>query len=95
MVNGVDDLFPDQLDGAKVIYYTPKDNFGEMYYDTGEIAAYFKYLAICKYDNDELYYLFKCNENMEVESDSLWHSVDECMGVANRSYNGNIIWIEK
>lgn len=88
-------IFPDILDGAKVLFYTPKDNYGEMYYDSGEIAAFFKYLAICKYDKSDGYYLFKCNEDFEVESDSLWDSIDTCMGIANSSYGGNILWLEK
>ena len=44
-------MFPDKLDNAKVLYYTPKGDYGAMYYDTGEVAAYFEYLAICKYEN--------------------------------------------
>lgn len=88
-------MFPEELDGAKVLYFTPKDDYGVMHYDTGGVAAHFKYLAICKYDNSDGYYLFCCNENKEVEADSLWDSVNECMGVANCSYGGNILWIKK
>ena len=40
-------MFPKILDGADVLYYTPYDNFGEIYWDNGEIAHYVKYLAIC------------------------------------------------
>ena len=50
-----------------MLFYTPKGDYGKMYYDNGEIAAYFSYLAICKYDDDRNhdkgYYLFYCNEN--------------------------------
>lgn len=88
-------MFPDVLDGAKVLFFTPKDDYGIMYDTTGNAAAYFKYLSICKYDNGEGYYLFKCNEEYEVVSDSLWESIEMCMGVANTSYGGNILWIEK
>lgn len=87
--------FPKILDNAKVLFYTPKDDYGEIYYTNSEIADYIKYLAICKYQNDkEEYYLFKCDENFEVASDSVWESIDECMGGANSSYGGNILWIE-
>ena len=88
-------MFPEILDNAKVLYYTPKDDYGKIYYINGEVADYIKYLAICKYLNGkEEYYLFRCDENFEVVGDSVWKSVDECMGVANSSYGGDIIWIE-
>lgn len=77
-------MFQNTLDNAKVLYYTD-----------GNVADYIKYLAICKYQNrKEEYYLFRCDENFEVVGDSVWNSIEECMGVANASYNGNIIWIE-
>ena len=88
-------MFPQILDNAKVLYYTPKDDYGKIYYPNGEVADYIKYLAIAKYSNDkEEYYLFRCDENFEVVGDSVWKSVDECMSVANSSHCGNIIWIE-
>ena len=31
-------MFPKILDGAEVLYYTPYDNFGEIYWDNGEIG---------------------------------------------------------
>ena len=77
-------MFQNTLDNAKVLYYTD-----------GKVADYIKYLAICKYQNrKEEYYLFRCDENFEVVGDSVWNSIEECMEVANTSYNGNIIWIE-
>lgn len=49
-------MFPKALDGANVLYYTPCDNFGKIYWDNREIAHYIKYLAICKYlGEDEVY----------------------------------------
>ena len=88
-------LFPKELDQAKVLFYTPKDNYGYIYYSNGEIAVHIQYLAICKYQSEkEEYYLFSCDENYEVQGDSVWNSIEECMGVANASHGGNIIWIE-
>lgn len=90
-----ENMFPEKLDNANVLYYTPKDNYGYIYYDNGEIADHINYLAICKYANQkEECYLFKCDENYEVVGDSLWSSIEECMKVANSSYGGNIIWID-
>lgn len=87
-------MFPKELDGADVLYFTPEDDYGVMYYDTGGVAAYFKYLAICKYDNSDSYYLFCCNEHKEVEADSMWDSVNACMCAADQLYGGNIRWLK-
>ena len=93
------DFFPDFLDGARVLFYTPKGNYGDLYYDDGTIAAHFSYLAICKYDkqNGNGFYVFMCNENYEVETDQLFDTIDDCFGaraVGNRD-DGDILWIEK
>lgn len=88
-------MFPKILDNAVVLYYTPKDDFGTIYYDTGEVLDYVRYLAICKYPNTaNAYYLFRVNDRFEVIGDSLWDNIDECMGVALSSHGGNILWIE-
>ena len=88
-------MFPKKLDGAEVLYYTAKGEFGTVYYATGEIFDYVKYLAICRYANAENeYYLFGCSDNYDVISDSVWNSIAECIRVANSSYGGNIFWIE-
>jgi hypothetical protein len=38
-----------------------------------------------------------CNENFEVETDELWNSIEQCMGVKSIGDNdeGNVLWIEK
>lgn len=88
-------MFPKILDGADVLYYTPYDNFGEIYWDNGEIAHYVKYLAICVYPNkNNEFYLFCCDEQYDVVGDSLWDSIEMCMAVANTSHGGQIIWIK-
>lgn len=88
-------MFPEILDGAKVIYYTPENDYGSVYYSNGEIADYIKYLAICQYSGDcEIYYLFSCNKNYEVLNDSVWDSTKECMRVSNSCLGGNIVWIK-
>lgn len=88
-------MFPKILDKAKVLYYTPKDDFGCIFYTNGDVAHHVKYLAICKYPSENKeYYLFRCDENYEVVGDSVWDSIEECMAVANSSYGGNIIWID-
>lgn len=39
-------MFPTELDNAKVLCHTPKDDYGYICYDNGDIADYIKYLAV-------------------------------------------------
>ena len=84
-------MFPIKLDGAIVLYYTSQDDYGYSIFPNGEIADHYRYLAICKYTNDDKYYLFCCDENYEVVSDALYNSVEECMVIASQ-YKENIVW---
>ena len=68
--------FPKELDGAKVLYYSGKGNFAPVCYPGGEIAHHVFYLAICKYENDEEYYIFHCDENLEVVADDCVHDIE-------------------
>ena len=86
--------FPKVLDNACVLYYTLQDNYGTVCYTTGEIADCIRYLAICKYENDTAYYLFGCNAELAVVSDSPWESIEECKCTAEASYDCVISWIE-
>lgn len=52
------------------------------------------FFAICKYQNDDVYYLFTCNENYEVVGDSIWNSIEDCIKIASSSYDGNLLWID-
>ena len=70
-------MFPSILDSAEVLYYTPKGEYGKSYYANRRVAAEFAYLAIWKYKDDERYYLFMCNEEFEVETDSMMNSIEE------------------
>lgn len=85
--------FPKVLDNACVLYYTLQDNYGTVCDTTGEIADYIRYLAICKYENDSQYYLFGCNAEYEVVTDSPWESIEQCMLVAKNSHDRIISWI--
>ena len=85
--------FPKALDDARVLYFTAKSSYGTVCYTSGETAHQICYLAICKYENDNNYCLFGCDENYNVLSDSSWCSVEECMKVACCSYDRVISWI--
>ncbi len=86
--------FPKTLDDAYVLYYTPKACFGDVRYTTGKIAAHIRYLAICKYDDGNSFFLFGCNADYDVVSDLPLCSVAECMRVAEDTYDCAVSWIE-
>ena len=86
-------IFPETLDNAHVLYFTPQASYGTVCFTTGKIADHICYLAICKYENDNNYYLFGCDSNYDVVSDYPWCSVEECMRVASSSYDCDISWI--
>lgn len=85
-------VFPTELDGAKVLLYTPQGDYGAIAYPNGDIADHYRCLAICKYPKDDNYYLFCCNENHEVVNDWMDSSIKNCMKVAVSSYKENIVW---
>ena len=70
-------MFPIELDGAIVLYYTLQDDYGYIIFPNGEIADYYRYLAICQYPKDDRYYLFCCDEKYEVVNDTLHDSIEE------------------
>lgn len=70
--------FPKKLDGAKVLYYTDKGSFVPVRDSGGEIAHRVAYLAVCKYDGDEDYYVFHCDESLDVVADDCIGSLTRC-----------------
>lgn len=86
-------MFPNYINGAKVLFYTPKDYFGVVDYKDKEKIIDINYLAICRYGNDEKYYLFFCDRNFVEISDYCFDSIEECKAVAKKSKE-NIIWIQ-
>ena len=65
---------PKELDGAKVLYFTDRGTFDPVYYVGGAIAHNVIYLAVCKYDNDDAFYIFHIDENLEVVADNCFDS---------------------
>ena len=87
-------MFPTELDNAKVLYYTPRDDYGAITYPIREVADYYHYLAICTYSQSDEYYLFCCNENYEVVSDWLDSSIEKYTEAVASSYKKYIRWIK-
>ena len=66
------------LDGAEVISISKKADFGTIKYTDNSLKAVpIKYLAICKYENSEDIHLFLCNENMDIEQDNIYESIED------------------
>ena len=86
-------MFPKTLDDATVLFYTEKGDYGAVYSTTGEVLDRVCFLAICRYENANECYLFGCDENYDVVSDSLWGSVEECQRVAEASCTETPLWI--
>lgn len=86
-------MFPDFLDGAKVLEHTKAGHFGFItdYDDDGNpYERGIRHLAICAYTGHDGYYLFSCDEDFEVISDSLWDSAEQIKD----SYP-DTLWLEK
>ena len=86
-------MFPDYLDGAKVLEHTESGHFGFITdYDDDEnpFEREIRYLAICAYTGHDRYYTFSCDEDCDVISDSFWDSVEQI----KESYP-EVLWLEK
>ncbi|AFA50153.1 hypothetical protein [Acetobacterium woodii] len=80
------------LDGAEVILLSQKDHFGVIRYTDNSLKPIpVEYLAIGKYKGDKTIYLFKCNNRMEVEQDSVFETIEEAQQRA-AEINKNVIW---
>ena len=67
-------MFPDYLDGAKVLEYADPGDFGfitDYDEDNTPIEKEIRYLAICQYIGDDAVYLFSCDKDYNVIFDHL------------------------
>ena len=85
-------MLPNQIDGAKVLFYTDYGDYGYIRYTTGIIFDEIHYFCIAQYHgNGEGYYLFKCNAKFEVISDTLCDDIDMCKRIVSQK-GYNVIW---
>ncbi|MCE2029461.1 hypothetical protein [Sessilibacter corallicola] len=70
---------PKEIDDAKVLEWawSGRKPFGELLYESGELAAEIFGLAICQYDDSETIYRFSCDANWTTEQDAQYQSVAE------------------
>lgn len=83
--------FPKTIDGANVLFHTDRGQFDPVCFVGGSIANIVSYLAVCKYDNDNVYYLFHLNDDLEVVADDCFDSIEQCKKLAGSRV---LIWHE-
>lgn len=74
-------MFPDYLDGAKVLEYTEPGYFGSItdYDDDGNpFEREVRYLAICAYPGHKGCYLFYCDKDYAVITDDYGDHTEDC-----------------
>jgi hypothetical protein len=84
---------PADIDGSVTILYTKIDDRHSPtdesnHYAAGQLTPTPSALAICRYEDADAFYLFGCDENWEVITDSCHLSLDEAKAQAEREYNG-------
>ena len=83
-----------KLDGADVLMISNKGHYGYIKINgSDDMGIEVCYLAICKYAKDETIYLFLCDENMSVENDCDFRSIDEAVDDAQRRTQNPISWV--
>ncbi|MCL2816853.1 MAG: hypothetical protein FWD39_00500 [Clostridiales bacterium] len=71
------------LDGAKIIKLSVKGDYGTIkIQDYKEAKIPVCFLAICKYDGDDKYHLFDCDNELNVVDDDLCDDLDEAVNLA-------------
>ncbi|MCM3631636.1 hypothetical protein M3194_30545 [Paenibacillus glycanilyticus] len=86
---------PIELDGAKVLYYTDNqitNDYGYVFYQEHEEKVTVTALAIAQYDGDNRFYLFSCDVDWNVISDTLHDSLQEAIDCVIHSNNSIILW---
>ena len=84
--------FPDILDGAAVLEFSDRGNYGTVEGDGRAV----RYLAVCQYAWDIRYYLFLCAGRgcgYDVITDDLCESLESCKASAARF--GDVVWHKK
>jgi hypothetical protein len=96
----MNEIIPLYIDGAKTLFYTILDNkhlkTGKTKHivDGNQVESIYG-LSICKYENDPGFYLFYCDENWDVITDTYHESVEEAKEQAEFEYINSIAtWTE-
>jgi hypothetical protein len=87
---------PSSLDGADVLFWawSGDDPFFAMKDTEGSHVADIFGLAICRYAKSNQIYIFSCDQNWEVQGDSVWDTPEEAMAVRSTQYDTRRVrWI--
>ena len=85
-------MFPKELNGADVLFYTDKADYGELE-EEGKDARAIACLAIAKNPEDPAYYLMLCDADYGVIADHSFPAVEWCKTMAGMRYP-DIVWHE-
>ncbi len=92
---------PDIVGSAKVLLFTYIDERHQFTGNcrqivAGQLMGPMKGLAICKYDEEDAYYLFGCDEDWESITDTWHETIEEAMEQAEFEYKGSKeTWLKK
>lgn len=90
-------MFPDYLDGARVIEYTQCGSFAvtaDPWDDeTPGTEKEICYVAICQYEGSDRYNVFWCDAEYHVLQDWEWDSISECKCIHKET--ANAMWHKK
>ena len=85
-------MFPKELNGADVLFYTDKADYGELEEEGKDVCA-ISYLAIAKKPGDPACYLMLCDADYGVIADHSFPAVEWCKTMAGMRYP-DIVWHE-
>jgi len=86
---------PNELEGAKVIKYTRNDanqKLGLMFFeekDGSTLEISITALAIAKYDDENGYYLFMCDQDWTIQDDHQLETIEEAISWAEKNFDVN------
>ncbi len=83
-------MFPEELDGAKVLHFTDKADFGPLE-EEGKSDRAISYLAIAQKPGDPACYLMLCDAAYAVIADHCFPAVEWCKTMAEMRYP-DIVW---
>ena len=94
----MEEIITNEIGGAKVIYYTKLDGRhtrtnNTEHYVGGQILQDIYGLAICKYDQEEGFYLFYCDHNWSAITDTYHDTVEDAKDQAEFEFtNTSSTW---
>ena len=84
-------MFPQEIDGAKVLFYTDKTDFGIVADADGKEEKAISYLAIAQKKEDPAYYLMLCDADFALITDHAFPAMEWCKTMAGIRYP-DIVW---